>query len=118
VIQVMLSELPPVLNLAMRTVIDDAEGLACAGDAPWPGVRAELAAHPADALVLGTLTPLATRGIVELLDEHPRLKIVCVSPDGRHAVLQERRFEQVELTEDSLAMIFDAIRTACAAEVI
>lgn len=116
-IEVMLSELPPVLDVAMRTVIDDAEELACVGHAPWTGVLAELAAHPADALVLGTLTPFATRGIIGLLDEHPRLKIVCVSPDGRHAVLQERHFEQIELTDVSLSMIFDAIRTACSAEV-
>jgi len=110
----MLSDLSPVLGAAMRQVVEGSAELSLAGEAG----SAELDLEHADALLLGTETPFAGAGVVGLLDEHPRLKIVCITPDGRHAVLHERRLDSIEVTDVSFATIFATLRTACAAEVL
>lgn len=124
----MLSELSPVIDAAMRHLIADGDGgelgfagddeSGFTGDAAGRTLCAELHAHHTDALLLGTNTPFATGAVVRLLDEHPRLKIVCITPDGRHAVLHERRLGRIEVADVSFATIFATLRTACAAEAV
>jgi hypothetical protein len=69
-----------------------------------------------DALLLGAAVPVAAEPCRRLLDANPHLKIVCLVPDGREAVLQERRLDRIHIENASFELILAALRDRCAVE--
>ncbi len=116
VIRVMLCGLTPVLADATRTVLDDTADMSFVGDEALQQVEQAARSKQFDALLLGATTPAAADPSRYLLDRNPLLKIVCISPDGREAVLQERRLDRVEIDNVSFDRIFTALRDAFDAE--
>lgn len=112
----MLSELTPVLTDAFRRILDDSVELCCAGDKSLTQVERGASSKQFDALLLGAANPAAIEPSGRLLEQNPLLKIVCVSPDAREAVLQERRLHCSRIENVSVDRIFSALRDACARE--
>lgn len=112
----MLCDLTPVLALASRQRLDEAEDLTCVGAETLAELELDLESARFDALLLGASEPHATEPSRHLLDGNPRLKIMCVSPDGRQAVLHERRLERMWIKNVSFDRLFDSIRDACESE--
>lgn len=112
----MLCEMTPILREAARNILDDSPDMTCVGDETLAQVEQRLQSKQFDAMLLGTLAPGADEPGRHLLDINPLLKIVCVSPDGREAVLQERRLDRIRIKNVSFDRILAALREACAPE--
>jgi hypothetical protein len=112
----MLCGLTPVLAEATRKILDDSADMSCAGEKTFHEVERNVSSKEFDALLLGAAEPAAPEPSRHLLDKNPRLKIVCVAPDGRDVVLQERRLDRSRIENVSFDRIFAALRDACAAE--
>jgi hypothetical protein len=112
----MLCELTPVLAEASRKLLDETADMSCAGAETLAQVEQSVMSRQFDALLLGATDPDAAEPSRQLLDGNPQLKIMCVSPDGRQAVLQERRLDRIRIENVSFDRIFEALRDACAAE--
>ena len=108
--------LTPVLADAARTVLDESADMSYVGDELLDQVEQGAPSKEFDALLLGAAAPAAADPSRHLLDTNPLLKIVCISPDGRKAVLQERRLNRVEIDNVSFDRIFTALRDAFDAE--
>jgi hypothetical protein len=112
----MLCELTPVLAEASKTVLEASTDMTCAGDQPLAQVEHDVTSGRFDALLLGATVPAAAEPSRRLLVANPQLKIVCIAPDGREAVLQERRLDRIQIENVSFELIFAALRDSCAAE--
>ena len=112
----MLCGLTPVLANAARTVLDDLADMSFVGDDLLVQVERRARSQEFDALLLGATTPAAADPSRHLLDTNPLLKIVCISPDGREAVLQQRRLDRDEIDTISFDRIFTSLRDAFEAE--
>jgi hypothetical protein len=112
----MLCGLTPVLAEASRKILGESTDMSYAGDESLGRVEQAAKSRQFDALLLGATVPGAAEPSLRLLDANPVLKIVCVSPDGRQAVLQERRLDRIEIANVSFDRIFSALRDACAME--
>ena len=112
----MLCELTPVLAAASRQLLDEAADLTYAGTETRAELELDIASGRFDALLLGASEPSASEPSRHLLDKDPHLKIMCVSPDGRQAVLHERRLERTWIENVSFDRLFESIRDACATE--
>src|SRR4051794_35191314 len=112
----MLCELSPVLDEASRKLLRKAADMSCVGAESLIEVELDVMSGDYDALFLGVIDPGGDEPSRHLLDGNPQLKIICVSPDGRQAVLQERRLDRRQIENASFDRIFAALRAAYAAE--
>jgi hypothetical protein len=112
----MLCELSPVLAEAAQKILVESADMTFVGEEMLRQVEHSVRSRRLDALLLGSASPADPEPSRHLLDENPLLKIVCVAPDGREAVLQERRFDRTRIENVSFDRIISALRVACAAE--
>lgn len=66
----------------------------------------------ADAVIIGLRNGELPDECVGLLDEHPRVVLVGVHGDGRHAFVHALRPERVPIGDVSPATLVEALRTA------
>jgi len=70
----------------------------------------------ADVIVLGIQEAALPGPVDRLLQEHPHVKVLVVTPDGRRAFLYELRRHAVPLGQASPDRLLDAIRQVVHAE--
>lgn len=112
-IRVVLAGMPRMLRDVFSQVLADQPDMEVVGDlTDIIDLRAVAGQTRSDVAILG-LHDSGFPGIcTHLLDEHPRLKILGVTPDGRRAYLYELRPSKIPVGDVSPAGVLAAIREA------
>jgi DNA-binding NarL/FixJ family response regulator len=116
-IRVLLANLPSMLAGVVEQVLDQADLEVVGVVSDHVEVLLTTGRTRADVVVLGIDEATLPGPSKRLLEEHPHVKVLAVTPDGRRAFLYELRPHLVPLGEASPDRLLEAIRTAAHAEV-
>jgi DNA-binding NarL/FixJ family response regulator len=113
-IKVLLSSRPKLLSEVIRNMIEHQPDMEVTGEVIDPIELLRVSRQtPVDAVII---TPLKANGepkiCHQLLDEHPRLKIVTLSAKGEAAYLHQSDLPRLRINEPSGQSILGAIREA------
>jgi hypothetical protein len=108
-VHVLLIALPEMLSEIVREILSHEPGIAIAAEVADVSA-AEV--RPADVAIVGSDGEELPDPWEELLFEHPRMKVLTVSSDGRTTFLFELRPHREALGEVSPATLIDAVRAA------
>jgi uncharacterized NAD(P)/FAD-binding protein YdhS len=111
-IRVVVSDLTGMVRDIITETLEAAPDLVVTVVSPPDTALAAVAAADADVAVVGGGAEGLPPAGRELLDHHPRLHVMAVQRDGRHASLFELRPHERRLGEISPAVILDAVRRA------
>jgi DNA-binding NarL/FixJ family response regulator len=116
-IRVLLANLPSMLAGVVEQVLDQSDLEVVGVVSDHVEVLLTTGRTRADVVVLGIDEATLPGPGKRLLEEHPHVKVLAVTPDGRRAFLYELRPHLVPLGEASPDRLLEAIRTAAHAEV-
>ena len=110
-VRVMVAGMPRMLADIVRTIVASQDDLEFAGEADGiAGIaRAAKGAEP-DVVILGGARSVSKAEYDSLLYTWPRVRIVAIAPDGRHAAFHELRPHVTQLGEVSPATLIAALR--------
>jgi hypothetical protein len=109
-VRVTLIDALPLPAGILRRLVEESEGLELVAESPLPIEDLPTwIADDSDVLIVGS-SAIEERAICALLQSHPSIKIVAISPAGRHGFLYELAPNVVVLNELSGSELVAAIR--------
>ena len=112
-IRVLLGPMPRILRDVLRHAVDDHPAMTIVGDRDDAGALVDLVAlTPVDAVIVSMVGDTLEALCGRLLGARPRVKVLILAPDGRHASLCALQLRPLASDDVSPAGLLDVLRRA------